>query len=102
MPGGKNSEVTFAQITDGLSNTILAVEWQGNIPWTKPEDIPFDPNGAIPVLGGFWPDGFNVLMGDGSVRAFKKEIDPNTLKALITRAGGEVITEEAFNPTRGQ
>jgi Protein of unknown function (DUF1559)/BlaR1 peptidase M56 len=102
VPERKNSETTFAQITDGFSNTILAVEWQGNIPWTKPDDIPFDPNGAItpPALGGSWPDGFNALMGDGSVRAFKKEIDPNTLKALITRAGGEVISEQAINPTR--
>ena len=63
-------------ITDGLSNTILAVEWQGNVPWTKPDDIPFDPNGAVPALGGFWPDGFNVLMCDGSVRTIKKQIDP--------------------------
>jgi hypothetical protein len=100
VPGGKNSEATFAQITDGLSNTILAVEWQGNVPWTKPDDIPFEPNGAIPALGGTWPDGFNVLICDGSVRALKKEIDPNTLKALITRAGGEVLTEQALNPTR--
>ena len=37
VPGGKSSEPTFEMITDGLSNTILAVEWQGNIPWTKPD-----------------------------------------------------------------
>ena len=91
VAGGKNAEATIARMTDGLSNTIMAVEWQGNVPWTKPEDIPFDPNGALPAIGGFWPDGSNVLICDGSVRAIRKEIPPLTLKALITRAGGEVI-----------
>lgn len=98
VPGRKNADVTFEQITDGTSNTILAVEWKGNVPWTKPDDIPFDPNGAVPALGGFWPDGFNALFCDGSVRAIKKEVDPNTLKALITRAGGEVISYDTFTP----
>jgi hypothetical protein len=96
VPGGKNAEATIARMTDGLSNTILAVEWQGNVSWTKPDDIPFDPNAAIPAMGGFWPDGFNALLADGSVRAFNKQIDPNTLKALITRAGGEVISFDAM------
>jgi len=97
VAGGKNDEATFARITDGVSNTILAVEWQGNTPWTKPDDIPFDLGAAIPALGGFWPEGFNVLIADGSVRMFKKEIDPNTLKAFITRAGGEVIDYGAID-----
>jgi hypothetical protein len=102
VPGGKNSEATLSRITDGISNTILAVESQANVPWTKPDDIPFDPNGPIPALGGFQPDGLIALMGDGSVRTFTKEVDPNTLKALITRAGGEVISDQAINPTRGR
>jgi Protein of unknown function (DUF1559)/BlaR1 peptidase M56 len=102
VPGGKNSDATLSRITDGLSNTILAVESQANVPWTKPDDIPFDPNGPIPALGGFWPDAFIVLMTDGSVRTIKKSIDANVLKALITRAGGEVISDQAINPTRAR
>jgi beta-lactamase regulating signal transducer with metallopeptidase domain len=97
--GSKNSgPTTLAEITDGMSNTILAVEWDGNVPWTKPDDIPFDPNGPVPALGGFWPEVFNVLMCDGSVRSLKKEIFANILKALITKAGGEVIQGDAFGP----
>jgi hypothetical protein len=99
VSGGKNTEETsFQHITDGTSNTILAVEWDGNVPWTKPDDIPFDPNGPIPALGGFWPDEFNVLMCDGSVRPLKKHILHNILKAMITKAGGEVIQSDAFAP----
>ena len=97
-PGGKVVEPKFEMITDGLSNTILAVEWEGNIPWTKPADIPFDPAGAVAAIGGFWPDAFNALMCDGSVRGFPKQLDPDTLKALITRAGREVIQSDELAP----
>ncbi len=83
----------IAQITDGTSYTILAVEARRDIPWTKPEDIPFNLNAPLPDLGGFTPDGFNALLADGSVRYLKKSIAMNLLKALITRDGGEVISE---------
>ncbi len=101
VPGGQNPEPTrFEQVTDGVSNTILAVEWDGNVPWTKPVDIPFDPNAAVPALGGFWSDEVNVLLGDGSVRGMRKEIFPNILKALVTRAGNEVIQGDGFAPVQ--
>jgi hypothetical protein len=100
VPGGKFAEPKIEMITDGLSNTILAVEWQGNVPWTKPADIPFDPFGAVPALGGYWPNGFDALLCDGSVRGFTKQIDPDTLKALITRTGGEVIQVDTLVPGR--
>jgi prepilin-type processing-associated H-X9-DG protein len=94
--GTKGTEVT--QITDGMSLTIAAVEASRDIPWTKPEDIPFDPPGNIadpavivPQLGGFSPGGFNVLFADGSVRFISNMIDPIVLKSLFTRDGGEVI-----------
>jgi len=87
---------TFMDFTDGISNTILAVEAKRNIPWTKPEDIPFNPNGPLPELGGFTPDGFNACFADGAVRYLKKAINPIAFKALITRAGGEVISSDAY------
>jgi hypothetical protein len=83
---------TFADITDGMSNTIMVIEAKRNIPWTKPEDIPFDPNGPLPELGGFDPRVFNAAFADGSVRTISNMINPRVLKALITRAGGEVVT----------
>ena len=98
MSGEKVTEPKLEMITDGTSNTILAVEWDGNVPWTKPADIPFDPAGAVPVIGGFWPDRFNALMCDGSVRGLPKQIDPESLKALITRAGREVIQADTLAP----
>ncbi len=93
---GKGDKPSFTDVTDGLSNTILAVEAKREVPWTKPEDIPFDPQLPLPQIGGFTPDGANVLFGDGSVRTLKSTINPTVMKALITRAGGEVIASDAF------
>ena len=67
----------FMDITDGPHKTILAVEARREVPWTKPEDIPFDPAFPVPQIGGFTPEGANVLFGDGSVR---------TIKSTSTRA----------------
>jgi prepilin-type processing-associated H-X9-DG protein len=94
--GGVEGGAQIQQITDGTSNTILAVEAQREIPWTKPEDLPFDPNNAVPGLGGFTPDGFNALFADGSVRYIKKSVDPRILKFLITHNGGEVISSDQY------
>ncbi|MGO9470436.1 MAG: DUF1559 domain-containing protein [Isosphaeraceae bacterium] len=52
---GKEPAHTIADISDGMSNTIMAVEAKREIPWTKPEDIPFDPKGALPELAGSIP-----------------------------------------------
>jgi beta-lactamase regulating signal transducer with metallopeptidase domain len=85
---------TAAKILDGTSNTIMIVEAARDIPWTKPEDIPIDIEGALPKFGGIFADGFDVLFADGSVKFLKASINPATLKALFTRAGGEVINRD--------
>ena len=81
----------FQDILDGTSNTIMAVEAVRDLPWTQPLDIPYDPQGAMPELGGFRDGGFNAAFGDGSVRFIDAGIDEATLRALFTKAGGEVI-----------
>jgi prepilin-type processing-associated H-X9-DG protein len=88
----------IASITDGTSNTILVVEANDAVPWTKPDDLKFDPN-AKPSLRGAGsphPGGFNAAFGDGSVRFIKNSINLITWQALITRAGGEVVAADAF------
>jgi hypothetical protein len=41
----------------------------------------------------FHPSGVNTLRGDGSVQFMQETISPVVFAALITRAGGEVLTE---------
>ena len=95
----KDQATGVANITDGTSNTIMVVEASEAVPWTQPDsDLPFDPE-AKPSLygaGSSHPGGFNVVMADGSIRFFKTSISAIVFKALITKAGGEVIQGGAF------
>ena len=90
-----DDEPQFKQITDGTSNTIMVVEVrsQDAVTWTKPDDLAFDPKEAKKGLGEAGANGFNAAFADGSVRFLQKKIAPGKLKALFTRAGGEVIGE---------
>ncbi len=83
--------ITFGEILDGTSNTIAIVEARRDIPWTKPEDITFDPNGKLPELGGIFADGFHVGICDGTVNFLSTNINPELLKAYLTPAKGDQI-----------
>ncbi len=44
----------------------------------------------------FHPGGANMLFADGSVHFIKESINPLTIVALITRAGGEIISADQY------
>jgi hypothetical protein len=81
----------MSDFTDGLSNTIWVVEGWDPVPWTKPADVAYDPKKPLPKLGGLLRNGFSVLFGDGNTRFLSNRTNERTLRALITRAGGEPI-----------
>jgi hypothetical protein len=83
--------IKIRDITDGTSNTIMIVESKRNIPWTKPEDIPFDADKPLPELGGFVEGKFAAVMADGAFRLFDTEQIKDKLKWLIRRNDGQVI-----------
>jgi hypothetical protein len=80
-------------ITDGTSNTIMAVEAHHDsaVIWTKPDDLDIDFDEPLLGLQHSRNGGFHVLLADGSVRFVSDNIDPETLKKLFTRAGAEII-----------
>jgi type II secretory pathway pseudopilin PulG len=81
----------FRDIADGTSRTIVLVEADRGVEWTKPEDWPSDPNVEAQGLGKLRPRGFLAAFADGSVRFIPDDTDPQVVRALMTRAGRENI-----------
>ena len=83
----------FTDFTDGLSNTWMVVVAKEAVPWTKPEELPFDPKKNMGALLGQVGGVFQAAFADGSVRNYPKLPNAKTIQALITRNGGEVIDD---------
>lgn len=81
----------FADFADGLSNTILVVEATEPVSWWNVDELAYDPKKPLPKLGVF-PGGFHALMANGDVRWIPSDTPEKTIRAMITRAGGEQIT----------
>ena len=102
--------IKISDFTDGTSNTILIVEANRGIPWSKPEDIsfdpgkerhryqPFGPSNPPPTLGGFIPGHFAAALADGSARIFDTDKIKDQLKWLIMRNDGAVVDWQKIEP----
>jgi len=79
-------------ITDGTSRTILIAEAADPVPWTKPADLPYDPDKPLPKLGGMLGDGYlQLVFMDGAVHRPNNVVNEKLLRAAITRDGGETF-----------
>jgi hypothetical protein len=90
--GGKQGLKIF-NITDGTSNTVMLVDADESaaVVWTKPEDLKMDPKDPHKGLSPRHSEHYLFLFADGSVRRVAKTVDKNTLWAIFTVAGGEVV-----------
>lgn len=87
---------SIAQIIDGTSQTIMVMESKQRVPWTKPEDIPFEKSKPFDFQKWINPVGYNVLTADGRVTPMKLTNSDNShhvdaLRSMFTRNGKEVV-----------
>jgi hypothetical protein len=85
----------FAQVTDGLSNTVMVMAGGEQVPWAKPDDFEYDPKKEFPAdFAKDTDDRLAALFGDGSVRTLnlaKLRDRAETMRRLIERADGNVV-----------
>ena len=91
----EGKSLTFADVQDGLSNTIGVAEFKEAVIWTKPDEAKTDKPWEL--LGSDHPGGVDVLLMDGAVKFLKSTVAKAVLKALVTRSSGEVIPGDAFD-----
>jgi hypothetical protein len=86
--------IKITQFTDGTSNTILAFEAAESTPWTKPDELEFDPQKPMLKHLRFEDNKVSmILLADGSVRAIPNTLPEATLKLLIQRDDGMPIPD---------
>lgn len=90
FPG--KQEIRLREITDGTSNTLLFVQVapEHAVEWTKPVDLPFDPRQPFAQLPTE-RDLFLAAFCDGSCLRLSRAIGAETMRALATCAGGELV-----------
>lgn len=89
--GGKGPRIR--DFTDGTSNTFLCVQAGPDkaVPWTKPEDLPFNPGNPFSALGQITDHSFLATAADGSVHTTIPDLTPDTLSKLIQHQDGKAL-----------
>lgn len=91
-------QVGIRNIVDGTVNTLLVAEsgTDQTVPWTKPEEIPFDPRTILSSIGKISPAGLHVTNCAGQVYSLKPDISADDISKLITNQGKEEIAIADF------
>ena len=71
----------------GAAQTILVVEAADPVPWTKPEDRPYAPDGPLAKVGGLVGNGFHAMFADATVRWMEGAQQESALRTLVPRNG---------------
>ena len=80
---------TRESIADAPSETILVVQSHRRFAWTRPIDLSNDGEGEPSGLGQF--GGFYAAFADGTVKFVPISVDAETIRAMLTKAGGDEV-----------
>jgi hypothetical protein len=72
---------------------ILVVEAADAVPWTKPDELEYDPNGPLPELGGHFSGEFQAALADGTVIPLRSDEPEAALRQRIERGRDEVFQD---------
>jgi len=91
-PEDGNLGIEFADVTDGLSNTMLFVEAgvEYAVPWTAPRDLDVEKLSDAAFDTGH-PGTFCAALGDGSTHSVSQQMDVESLVGGCVINDGEVI-----------
>lgn len=89
-----DKQTRFRDVLDGLSNTIMVLTTDADsaVEWTKPQDLEIDlenPTNSLGIVNGATA----VLMGDGALRFLADPMDGDNVKAMLTRAGKDIVRD---------
>jgi hypothetical protein len=90
---GTEKGAGIVQVKDGTSRTIAIVEADADkaVEWTKPDDLHYDEKNPTAGLGHLRPGGWIAAFVDAHVQFISNTCDPNIVKAMMTKAGGETV-----------
>lgn len=89
---------SVAAIMDGTMNTIMLVEADLRVPWSKPQELNYAADQPLSELGGRRQGSILVALADGSVRIVRKTADEAAIRAAITANGGEIPPPDWLEP----
>jgi hypothetical protein len=86
---------------DGTSKTLLAVHTGAGkaVPWTKPDDLQFEPNSPLRGIGPI-NGRIEGVMLDISPISLPADVAPTTFAAIVTPASNELIDSSIFRASR--
>ncbi|HKB37300.1 MAG TPA: DUF1559 domain-containing protein, partial [Gemmataceae bacterium] len=96
--GQRKLSLEAIEKADGNPNTLLLVEARKPVPWTSPEDLPFEASKPLPRVGELFPDGFHAAFCDNSTLFIPRAAPQEKLRAMITWNGREKVDPRKLVP----
>jgi hypothetical protein len=85
---------------DGFANTIIVVEAENSVSWTKPEDLIYEKDRPLPSLGGIFRarfQGWFAVTGNATPRVIRPGVmSEETIRNAITRNDGKRLGPDWF------